>query len=57
MICVLTGTDLWNNFGLQELVEVVKNSETTVSSLAEEVESRKKQLEECQQQLASKNGD
>lgn len=41
----------------QELVEVVKNSETTVSSLTEEVESRKKQLEECRQQLASKNGD
>ncbi|KAJ7392499.1 hypothetical protein OS493_012168 [Desmophyllum pertusum] len=40
---------------LQDLVEVVKNSETTVSSLTEEVESRRKQLEECRLQLANKN--
>ncbi|KAL9983923.1 hypothetical protein ACROYT_G006169 [Oculina patagonica] len=40
---------------LQELADIVKKSETTVSSLTEEVESRRVQLEECRLQLANKN--
>ena len=31
-------------------------SETTVSSLTEEVEMKRKEVEKCRQQLASKNG-
>ncbi|XP_068710269.1 BRCA1-A complex subunit Abraxas 1-like isoform X1 [Montipora foliosa] len=40
---------------LQELVEVVKISETTVSSLTEEVEMRRREVESCRQQLSSRN--
>lgn len=40
---------------LQNLVEVVKGSETTVSSLNEEVENRRKELEECRKDLSRKN--
>lgn len=40
---------------LQELVEVVKISETTVSSLTEEVEMRRREVERCRNQLRSQN--
>ena len=40
----------------KNLVEVVKGSETTVSSLNEEVENRRKELEECRKDLSRKNG-
>ena len=43
-------------FAFQELVGVVKISETTVSSLTEEVEMRRKEVEKCREQLASENG-
>lgn len=40
---------------LQDLVEVVKVSETTVSSLNEEIENRRQELEACRMELSRKN--